>query len=167
MMRKNRLLWLGHVVSIFMVLQTSLFAATIKKKNGDVLEGKLEGMIVQREGKESSVTYSIRKGSDVVAIDEQGVTFKKGSKVDMLMLYMEGKSAEEIESLGGKGGQFVRMSGNSDKEVKVSVPLLGEYKGNLNDNEIKGAVIGSIRIKTKTGIITIPVDEIVEFVEKK
>jgi hypothetical protein len=143
-----------------------LFATTIKKKNGEVLEGKIQGMIVQREGKESSVSYTIRQGSDITSIDERGVSFKKGSKVEMLSVFMEGKSAEEIEKLGGAGGLVLRMSGKSNK-ILDSDPLLGEYKGNLDSKEIKGVIVGSIRIQTKGGIITIAVEEIVEFSQKK
>ena len=166
MMKKNQLPKLAYVASLLLVLQASLFATTIKKKNGEVLDGKIQGMIVQREGKESSVSYTIRQGADITAIDERGVSFKKGSKVEMLSVFMQGKSAEEIERLGGAGGLVLRMSGKSNN-ILDSDPLLGEYKGNLDSKEIKGAIVGSIRIQTKSGIVTIPVEEIVEFGEKK
>ncbi|MCI0489996.1 MAG: hypothetical protein L0229_25675 [Blastocatellia bacterium] len=165
-MKKNRFLRLAYLASLLVVLQANLFATTIKKKNGEVLDGKIQGMIVQREGKESSVSYTIRKGSDITAIDERGVSFKKGSKVEMLSVFMEGKSAEEIERLGGTGGLVLRISGKSNNTLD-SDPLLGEYKGNLDNKEIKGVILGSIRIQTKNGIVMIPIEEIVEFGEKK
>ena len=111
--------------------------------------------------------YTIRKGSDRVAIDERGVTFKEGSKVEALSFIMMGKSAEEIERLGGAGGFVLRQSVKSSQAGVDSRPLFGEYVGNLNNNEIKGGVIGSIRVQTKNGIVTIPIEEIVEFGEKK
>jgi hypothetical protein len=165
-MKKNQFLRLVYVASLLALLGTSLFAATIKKKNGEVLEGKILGMIVQKSGQKSSVTYTIRKGSDVVAIDERGVTFKKGSKVELLLVHMEGKSVEEIENLGGAGGVVIRISGNTDNTLDSS-PVLGEYTGSLERKEVKGVIVGSIRIQTKSGTVTIPIEEIVEFGEKK
>jgi hypothetical protein len=145
--------------------QTLLLAATVKKKNGDVVEGTIQGLIVQREGKQDSVTYVIRKGSDITAIDARGVILKKGSKMDRLTIYMEGKSAEEIEKLGGSGGMVMRVSGEG-KALIDPAPLLGEYTGSISANQIKGAITPSIRVKTKEGIVTIPVAEIVEFAEE-
>ena len=49
-MKKNQFLRLVYVASLLAVFETSLFATTIKKKNGEVLEGKIQGMIVQRAG---------------------------------------------------------------------------------------------------------------------
>ncbi|MGQ0763048.1 MAG: hypothetical protein ACT4OT_13685 [Acidobacteriota bacterium] len=145
-----------------LLFQFPLLAATLKKKNGEVIEGTIQGLIVQRDARESSVKYVIRKGSDVVAIDERGVVVKKGAKMDILSIYIEGKSADEIERLGGAGGLVLRMSGEG-KDTVDPLPLLGEYTGNLNNREIKGAVVNSIRIKTKDRILTVLVSDLIEF----
>jgi hypothetical protein len=165
-MKRYQFLRLAYLASLLVVLPATLSATTVKKKNGEVLDGKILGMIVQREGKESSVSYTIRQGADITAIDERGVTFKKGSKVEMLSVFMQGKSADEIERLGGVGALVLRMSGKSNN-VLDSNPLIGEYKGSLDKKEIKGAITGLIRIETKSGIVNLPVEEIVAFGEKK
>src|SRR5207244_3368901 len=60
-----------------------LFAATIKKKNGEVVEGTISGLIVQKgEVKKSTedsevkftATYYITNGSEIEAINEKGLT---------------------------------------------------------------------------------------------
>jgi hypothetical protein len=60
----------------------------------------------------------------------------------------------------------VMRSSGEGKAVIDSARLLGEYTGNINANQIKGAVTPSIRVKTKEGMVTIPVAEIVEFAEE-
>ncbi|HLG15347.1 MAG TPA: hypothetical protein VJH03_12710 [Blastocatellia bacterium] len=164
-MNKRRFALIPAVV-LLIALPVTALAASVKKKNGEVVEGKIQARIVQRQAKEGSVSYVIRKGSDITAIDEQGVHFKKGSKVDDLTIFMEGKSATEIEALGGKGGFVLHITGETKEAATDSNPLLGEYRGDASRKEIKGVIFSVINIQTKTGIVTIPVEEIVEFAKQ-
>ena len=81
---KTRLSGVASTCAIVLAAPAVLLAATVEKKSGVRIEGTVQGMIVQKEHRENSVTYVIRKGSDVVAIDGRGVTFKKGADMETL-----------------------------------------------------------------------------------
>ncbi|MGH9766592.1 MAG: hypothetical protein ACREAB_04085, partial [Blastocatellia bacterium] len=68
------------VILISISLASPVFAAKLKKKDGQTIDGKIRGVIVlkakTKQDDTKSVygfTYLLAKGEDVTAIDEEGV----------------------------------------------------------------------------------------------
>lgn len=157
-LRVSMLVVLGAAVISW---QPGLSAAVVKKRDGATLDGKVFGLIVQRRSKPGSVTYTIRKGSDVLAIEASGIRYKKDSQVEVLTAAAEGLSADHIEVVAaGSGVLVLRVSGRTAAETVDTDPLIGEYVGNLMKREIKGAVLPTIRVETEAGLVTVPVAEV-------
>jgi len=72
------------IVAICALISNSAFAAKIKKRNGEVIEGKIRGLVALKildvkiqvgsiQNKPYRASYVITKGADITAIDENGL----------------------------------------------------------------------------------------------
>ncbi len=132
---------------------------TVKKADGTAIKGKIQGLIVQREELSALTGYTFRRGSDVTAIDEDGVHAKKGSPIVYLPI---GKSSNEKNVLAGteKVNQLV-IRGESQAAVD-NAELVGQFDGTV-DPQVRGTVRAVITVETKSGRQEIEVRDLVAF----
>jgi predicted porin len=179
------------LIAAFLLCAVAAQAATIKKKDGQIVEGKIVGLVVQKdEAKEASsekhpgqksytVSYDLTNGSDITAIDEEGV-HQEGRLVAFLVASQEGSPPDDADavktgvelpagafSLGQlKGdGTVIRAGGQSrDKRRVKSNRLVGQYR--VDPATKKGTLEPSLEVATAGGTVKIPVEEIVGFKPK-
>lgn len=101
-MKKVRI-YILCVILAFTLAGNQAFASKIKKKNGQVVEGEISGVIVQKELKKTNEGHSARyypiNGADIEAIDEGGVHLIKGSPSVMYEVGPTDKLPSDIEVL--------------------------------------------------------------------
>jgi len=159
-----------------------VFAAKIKKRDGQVVVGTIKGLIVTKgnDATTNSVTYSVVKGGDIESIDENGVHLRAGSKslylltrqkelanygeveteiVGVLISFFNGTAEDSpmvarIGVGGGVAGKYVDA-----KELTAKDFVLGTHKSEQG----KDAIVPSLEIVTANGSVTIPVSEFVAF----
>ena len=163
-------------------------AATIKTKAGILHEGKISGLIVLKGRyaetpsektpgqKVYSARYVVVNGSDVEKIDEQGIHQKGGRVIGIFSVEQEGAPLDDLDVVrtglqipeGGflsrgytkAGGSMFRLGGRADKAITRDT-VLGEYR---EDGEKKESVLRPVlEIETATGVVKVPVTELVEF----
>ncbi len=175
------------IAAICLLCVSSLTAATIKLKSGTVHEGRITGLIVLKgQNKESqseknpgkttyTASYAVINGSDITAIDEQGVHQTGGRAVGMMVASQDGAPLEDLDtvhtginltpgpfSIGytKAGGSVIRVGGRSGQAVITRDQVLGEYREN---REKKDAEIRPVlEIETAVGIVKVPVAELAE-----
>jgi hypothetical protein len=192
----------GVLISVFLV--TASFgnilpeikqarATTVKKKDGQTLEGEIKGVIVQKgsldkyEGASTKAyfSYNVIQGRDITLIDEHGIHLAEGSKFlyvlvdgatppnnqeDIEALYLANHEKEIISlSSGGSTNIVFTLPDSKRKMVPTYLPAteLGasdKLVGELRlEKKWKGKIIPAIEIVTKDGMATIPVTEIIDF----
>jgi len=172
------------MLNLVVFLASAVQGATVKKKSGEIVKGQIIGLIIHRGDiktvqQESKITYKTTydmiNGREIVRIDEDGI-LKKGSHLVFLMVQqnepindetilayiMKMPEGERVGTPPG-GGTVIRMAGTSRfKEQLYYEHLLGE----LREENSKVSLIPAILVKTSTGNVKIPLDEIVEFKTK-
>jgi len=185
-------MWFAYLVFGFALSECFLFAlilaqtsetkiATIKRKNGEVVKGQINGIVVQ--GKSGPVSagsktgygalYYAGKGADIEAIDEEGVHYKSGAKVGYVNIGQKGPINDAEAARVAVEDSFTAMfdySGNngmasvnfgSSFGVTSKLPVLGEYR---KDGDGKtGKIIPTLEVVTAKGTVSIPIEEIVAF----
>ncbi len=155
--------------------------STIKRKNGEVIKGQINGIVVQ--GKSGPVSagsktgygalYYAGKGADIEAIDEEGVHYKSGAKVGYVNIGQKEPINDSEAASVAVEDSFTAMFDYSSKNGMASVnfgssfgvtsklPVLGEYR---KDGDRKtGKIIPTLEVATAKGTISIPIEEIVTF----
>ena len=155
-MRKSRI----FLPLLVLCLSVPALAATVRKKSGEVVEGKILGRIAQKGSRENSISFVLRQGDDITAIDEQGVHLKKKHKVELISVSYEGVPAPDSEMLNGRGGKgsVMRITGTAEKPLDRD-PIVGEVRQEMDEMRLIPAIV----VQTKQGPVTIPLGEIVEF----
>ena len=177
------------VIIIILASASSVLAqsqiATIKKKNGKVIEGTISGLIIQKGKVEKStenskieftVSYYLTNGNEIESINEEGVT-RVSDKVVSAVVTEKGVPPNDNVALKGivdmpseamfgstkTGGTIILIAGRS-KELRGTnaETLLGEFRSVTGG----GKLIPAIKIMTANGTITIPIKEIVAFKKK-
>jgi len=155
-------------------------ATTIKRKGGQVTRGEIKGLIVQgqtgdvSEGSLSGhgALYFVVEGKDIEAIDEEGIHYKRaryilvGQKgtpdpIEILETYVKFTNGDMMASLtysGRHDGASVQVD-SIETTAPVRLKLLGEFR--MEDSKRK--LIPALEINTGKGVVSIPVEEIVEF----
>ena len=77
-------LFVIYVFLVYVLVGNPLSAATVKKKDGQVVEGKISGVIIQKgkiekSEKGFSVNYYPINGENIEVIDEKGVQLVQGT----------------------------------------------------------------------------------------
>jgi hypothetical protein len=178
--RRVRILLLGAMA----LLPASTWAATVKLKTGVVVEGKIEGMLIQSAAKAENLSFTIRRGADITAIDERGVSFKKGSKVLTMSFFARDRSADTIEAdiVGGLRATYGHLNRKEDAAGADASELRGGFAGDPGSEAFNRSSIGfgvqnedtwtavkdgikaaAIQVRTPTGLVAIPVKDIVAF----
>ena len=170
------------VVLLFVLASEPVLAAKIKKKDGQVIEGKINGLVVQKgmNTTANAVSYSLIKGGYIESIDESGLSLRAGSKFLYALTRQKEipiYSGEEAEIIGFVSGIFGGMDENSGiygnigvgggvaakyldrKEVNARDILVGTW--HAQDRAEKVHIIPSLEVVTASGTTTIPVNEIV------
>ena len=183
--------WKWALIAAFLLCAVAAQPATIKKKDGQIVEGKITGLVVQKDEvkeapsekdpaqKSYTVSYDLTNGSDITAIDEEGV-HQEGRLVAFLVATQGGSPPDDAEvvktgvelpagalSLGHlKGdGTVIRAGGQSrDKRRVKSGQLIGQYR--VDPASKKGALDPTLEVATAGGAVRIPVEEIVSFKPK-
>lgn len=182
-------MWFVYLVFGFALSECFFFAsifaqtsetkiATIKKKNGEVVKGQINGIVVQgNSGLVSAggyfALYYAGKGADIEAIDEEGVHYKSGAKVGLVNIGQKEPINDSEATRVAVEGDFAAMFEYSSKNGMASVnfvsqfgsnastKLLGEYR---KDGDGKtGKVIPVLEVITAKGTISVPIEEIVAF----
>jgi WD40 repeat protein len=185
MCKIKRIEYIAALLLVCTLATTITFAATIKKKNRQVVNGEIQGLIVQRENISASreggkITYSAKyqlvNGSEVSAIDEGGVHWTT-NKVSFFSVSQEDTPLDDVDVLetgmntppgsifGGytkAGGLVVAIGGRTLEEGGTcSDKLLGEFR--INPLTKKGQIIPALELATANGTVKISVIEIVAF----
>lgn len=173
------------LLALVLSLASSLWASKIKKRNGETVEGTIEGLIVvkmlESSGAEArpSALYRIFLGDDLLEVDENGFHARPGKT---LFLTVHAKEALPYDaailqqSLKKSSLQYLLKLGKEEiiqtpyswgdvweclgcKEDEVKAPpfhLLGEFR----PGEGWGTVVPSIRVRTGNTIVVVPVAEV-------
>lgn len=174
-------------LALLILMASTVFAAKIKKKNGQVVEGEIKGTIVlksigQSRSKEDpkvtvySVQYALISGNEIDVIDEKGV-HKTSNRFAFFSVSQENTPPDDNEvieigvnmpsgpfSFGytKKGGTVVRLGGTKYESGGTNTnTLLGEIRKNPKTG--KTEIVPAIEIVTSSGTVKIPVTEIVDF----
>ncbi|MGQ0761283.1 MAG: hypothetical protein ACT4OT_04610 [Acidobacteriota bacterium] len=156
--------------------------ATVKKNNGQLLKGSIQGTVIQGESSpvKSDASggygglYYIAKGEQIESIDEDGVRYRNGTRLRYVSIGQKqpiddlevAKMAVDLDN------NFMAMFDYSSKHNMASVKsdfidmkapsklrLIGEYR-----NEGKSeAILPTLQINTATGKIAVPIADIVKF----
>ena len=155
-----------------------LFAATIKTKDGKIINGQIRGMIVQKgevkleksnEGNIYIVSYDMSNGEDIEAIDEEGVRRSHiwlvtvsavGGLPDDLEVFKPGdKTGIGANRVSAKGLKYDVFAFDTSPRVPSKEKLLGEFR----QENGKDVVLPALHVTTKEGVVDIPISDIVTF----
>lgn len=177
-------LWL---IMLCLFVATPLLAATIKKKDGQVLEGEIKGLLVVKSnltvpGDETTPIYYLMNGKDISVIDEEGVHLREGSPGGSATVTASGVRPTDEEVLA--------TVTPTDKEVRgltfLSLPNGGEVlllaypesidgkptQARTHTGNLLGTVLfeGDIRknlpfiqVTTRSGLVLLATEDVVEF----
>lgn len=182
------------VLSLLLVgcltVPSSAFAATIKKKNGDVVEGKIEGLIALKEPaqeevdkdkasvKKYSIWYWLVNGEQILRIDEAGVERQTDDVEGVGFATREGANPNDLVVLDkmfetrnpipflvptSDPSTWVVAAGRvrSKQGQTLAGSLLGEYR--REPRAAQGMLIPVIRVSTPNGTVGLTVGEIISF----
>lgn len=165
-------------------------ASKVRKKNAEMIVGEIMGAIALKENRQERdgskteyiAGYYSANGRDIEMIGESGVLMDEGSSVVLLTASRKDHlpddsevfqaAMEEIMS-GGRidfptfrslpGGLNLIIAGMKlGKRGLTNVKLLGE----VQKEQSKWQITPAIRIKTEKGVVTVSVNDVVEFKEK-
>ena len=161
-----------------LAIPCDLRAATVKLKEGRTLEGDIQGYVVQREMDpkvRNAAWYSVSKGADVTAIDEQGVHVAPGSDALFGKTTEQRRPLDDVEVLQllvappkgfgmpkTRGGATLLRFGPAPRregDVVSGTPLLGTFR----IDQDKGQLSPSLEVLTSTGPIVVQITEVVAF----
>jgi len=156
--------------------------ATIKKNNGQLLKGSIQGAIIQ--GESSAVKtdasagygglYYIAKGEEIESIDDEGVHYRPGTRLRYVSIGQKQpiNDLEVIKMAVNLDNNFMAMFDYSkthdmasvksdfiDMKTPSKLRLIGEYRNDGNS----GTILPSLQIKTATGAVAVPIGDIVKF----
>ena len=178
---------------LIIILGVGSFAegATIKKRNGDVIEGTVQGFVALKGKKplvengkgtndatKYSTTYWIVKGEEIVRIDEAGVQRKSDGVEAFAMGTRDGSLPEDLVVLDAAFDNNAPMpmlfptrdastwaviarNGKSKQGNTLSDSLIGEYKRGKDSKQ--GEIIPALQVSTASGIVKISIADIVAF----
>lgn len=166
------------LLGLFLVsLETPLSATTIRKKNGDVVDGQIRGTILLKE-RGAAVFYCAIDGKDVLGIDQDGVHAVAGKALSVLGLEVK-NPAEVLEAIQWLRDRRIRSKSLLLKDLPSGGQALGSYTGfekpcpqknqellgefRVDKKKRKIEVIPAVEVDTANGVVTIPVNEVVEF----
>jgi len=176
------------VVLIILCMEVGLRAATIKKKNGEVVEGKINGLVVQKSEVKKvtengttkyTVNYDLTNGADIKSIGEEGVV-RKGNgflfltasqetpidDVDALEAGLEATPQKGLLFGWGAmkgGGGVSRVGGRMEMARDSSAyPVIGEFRTEGGRPQLLPFLV----VKTAKGEVQVPVAEIIDFHRK-
>ena len=159
--------------------------ATIKKKDGEVIKGEIKGTVVQGESGPVSTgsrtgygaLYYTPKGEQIEAIDEEGVHYRvSGRRVRFVNIGQKDKindseAAGVAVAMDGEGssnpvfdysishGMAAVLCDVLEVTSPTRLKILGEYR---KDGKL-GKIIPALEVATAKGMVSIPIEEIVEF----
>ncbi len=167
---------------VVLILELGQAPATVKKNNGQLLKGSIQGTVIQGESGPVKTDasggygglYYIAKGEQIESIDENGVHYRNGTRLRYVSIGQKqpiddlvvAKMAIDLDN------NFMAMFDYSSKHNMASVKsdfidmkapsklrLIGEYR---NGGKSK-AMIPALQINTATGKIAVPIADIVKF----
>jgi hypothetical protein len=173
-----RTLYCAAAIVAVLLDSVSGFAATVKKSNGEVVEGQVLGLVVQKGPVKDSrvpgdarytVTYYTTNGSDVSVIDEKGLQYVPGAVIGVWVV-TQSTPPDDLEALETAVGpaMFLRRlpkggglmaSGRRGKEGPLTERLLGTFR--MGDK--RGSVLPYLEIQTAKGVVKVQASEIAAF----
>ncbi len=177
-----RFCFVGLALVVLILDASAQSPTTVKKNNGQLLKGSIQGAIIQ--GESSAVKtdasagygglYYIAKGEQIESIDEEGVHYRPGTRLRYVSIGQKQPidDLEVIKMAVNLDNNFMAMFDYSNKHNMASVKsdfmdmktpsklrLIGEYRNDGNS----GAIIPALQINTATGTIAVPIADIVKF----
>ena len=173
------------VCCIVVALAAGGEAATVKKRDGSVVEGTISGLIVQKgqveEGagdggkKTFTASYKLINGGDIAAIDEDGVhrkgnTFAFATVTEKAAPLDDFVALETVANLArgqwmaytATGGQVVALGGTTAGSGGADpTPVLGEYRKAGPGG--KAQLLRSLEITTPQGTVSVSIADVVPF----
>ena len=168
------------------VSQRSSSVTQVRKKDGQVVEGTIQGVIVQRSVETTSEDakivyrniYHIWTGKNISLIGEKGVEVNQGSPMLVAFATSRDKPIKDPEIVKGvlallseskKGIALSAVKVPSGAEVVIAGSVVGK------NSPVAAKLIGSVRgsgetmlrpdltMLTETGPITVPLTEVIDF----
>jgi len=152
-------------------------------KDAQRVEGEVVGSIVQKssgpqektkEGK-FIYTYFVTQGKDIELIDNSGLYHAIGSKESLLVANIEKPDVPDMEFLQvgmdpkssgmpklPSGGTMTHLTFETSKQAPNTLRVMGEFRWKKEGSEI----IAALHVKTDSGEIDIPVDQLVPYRKK-
>jgi hypothetical protein len=164
---------------IILFIASQALAATVKKKNGQLVKGEITGRIVQKgktEKIESRYKYSdvfnVIEGKGIDTIDERGVNPIKGTTFSIILYYYSDETPPEDTWVLDLAEGFLAMGSDVSMNIKGDLlgikraegknlidPLLGE----LVREEKTVRVLPALKVKTDKGMVEIPISDVARF----
>jgi hypothetical protein len=164
---------------IILFIASQALAATVKKKNGQLVRGEITGRIVQKGKTEKiesrykySIVFNVIEGKGIDTIDERGVNPIKGTSFPIILYYYSDETPPEDTWVLDLAEGFLAMGSDVSMNIKGDLlgitraegknlidPLLGE----LVREEKTVRVLPALRVKTDKGMVEIPISDIARF----
>lgn len=151
-------------------------------KDAQRVEGEIVGSIAQKssgpqektkDGSQYVYTFFVTVGKDIEMIDNAGLYHAIGSKVNLLVANIEKADVPDMEFLqvgmdpksNGKlpsGGNLMHLTFETTKQAPGGLRMLGELRWKKEGSEM----VPALRVKTDSGAVDIPLDQLVPFRKK-
>jgi hypothetical protein len=183
---------LKRIIAVCLVLEGSLFPATIKTKDGQILKGEIEGIIVLKKEEQLApsaekpvmrylTTYHVLNGKEIERIDEQGVHVKINSSIVILMASQENSPLEDwivfdgaLKREGPAASQWRGRHKDTGQEyILVRRGGRATKPMTLNDTLVgkmgrdqqaaKDIIVQHLEIKIKNILVKVPVADLTPF----
>jgi hypothetical protein len=171
------------VLLLFAAEVSLLSGATIKRKDGQIVEGVIKNVVVQKGkvkvesstagAKTYTVNYVVTNGDRISAIDEQGI---HSSSTMLLRAIEEGQPPTDVEVLKPgetgfsnprKGGKLTVFAIDGAPKVPINEPLLGSIRRKPGTSDEQLVIVPELDIATTDGTVTVRVSNIIAFEQKK
>lgn len=151
-------------------------------KDAQRVEGEIVGSIVQKpsgpqektkDGGKYVYTYFVTQGKDIELLDNSGLYHAVRSKISLLVANIDKPDVPDMEFLqvgidpksNGKlpsGGAVTHLTFETTKQSPGALRMIGELRWKKEGSEL----VPALHVKTDSGAVDIPVDQLVPFRKK-
>ena len=168
-------LWLvGTILPSALALRTGAqTGAVIKKANGQLVRGDIQGTVLQMELRHPESghyagLYVKVPGEAILSIDERGVRRSDSSRFRSLLLTQKDsiRNLELLTAWPERNGLFqyaMAHQASFQEGVTTLNPHPALLAGELRFLDARADIVPAIRVKTAQGFVTIPIVEIIAF----
>jgi ligand-binding sensor domain-containing protein len=183
---KQKGIWLPLNTALPSGLNMAVIEALVKpqawvtKKDGSVIWGQPQGLVVLKSEAEKSkdgtktmysVVYYLINGGDIAGIDGVGVSTLEGRTIGTLVAMQDNRPPNDVDVLVGMerkkdermfrspSGALCVAAGKEFEGEAINAKLIGEFRHEGK----QGRMLSAIQVVTDKGVISLPVKDVVAF----